>query len=75
MKINVTQQHIDTGIPNKANLCPVALAIKEQLPQAKIRVDRDKIRINDIEYFDYTADLVVWAFDRGLTVSPFSFII
>ncbi len=37
VKINVTQDHIDKGIPGSSYKCPVALAIKETLPPGDAR--------------------------------------
>ena len=55
MKIEVTQEHIDDAHPNYCE-CPIALAIKEMLPDSKIKVMPDGFvsLTTDNESFDIT---------------------
>lgn len=77
MKIDVTAEDIDNGVPGECGRCPVALAIARKLGLvgAGIRVGPSAVRIR----FDGARDLpavarvFVEAFDWDRPVEPFSF--
>ena len=72
MKITVTRAHIDDGKPGDPDADPVALAIRERLPGA--RVGLAVVEIGKREHpLPRTAIRFVWDFDAGRPVEPFSF--
>lgn len=86
MKFEVTQDHIDRGEPGDHCNCPIALAIKEQLPDRLVDVSYDYIMIGEKQYtiplqcqrfisgFDGRME-VGRSFDGPKYVKPFSFTI
>lgn len=72
--INVTQEDIDAGLPIKCIQCPIALAAKRVFGH---EVSVAATYIHDIKsgYYDLPRAAVdfVAAFDKGRTVTPFSF--
>lgn len=73
MKIKVEQHHIDRGIRHAANLCPVALAIEEELSlscraYSIIEIGLKYHTITPIEVLSFMR-----RFDCGLPVEPFEF--
>ena len=81
MKVTVTQDHIDNGEALNDMYCPIALAIKDQLPDAKwvsvgpmdaaVCLDVEK---DPVSYIlpDVAADFIM-SFDCGCEVEPFEF--
>lgn len=77
MRIQVTQDDIDKGIPKDCNACPVARAVRRALnadavsAAARIRVQKGSKRIH------YKPSLRVFKFyrqfDGGYFVKPFTF--
>ena len=73
MNIKVTQEHIDKGIRGKCRLCPIALAIKDEIGKIvmvnvfDVDIDGQVIRLPTTA-FDF-----VQRFDADLKVSPFTF--
>lgn len=45
MKINVTQEDIDEGVPGSCSRCPIAKAFKRQNPTLGVSVDGQVIQI------------------------------
>ena len=74
MKIQVTQENINQGKIAAGRSCAVALAVLEAFPSAKIVVGCDGININ-YNYFKMPDEVkrFVYAFDCGLSVTPFEF--
>ena len=74
MKVRVTQEHIDEGIPQECGFCPIAIAIRDQYPNESINVDGEEITIGDNHYLtpESAADFI-HRFDFGGKVSPFEF--
>lgn len=74
MLITITQEDIDNGIPNEADSCPVARAIRRATGQP-VRVGDCTIVINrEFIYQPPTVRQFVYDFDDGAyTVNPFSF--
>lgn len=74
MRIFVTQEDIDKGVPNDDCKCPVALAISRVRSTADVHVDR---RYIDVGYQSFTtpepASAFIRAFDAGQPVEPFEF--
>lgn len=65
MKIDITEEHIKNGRRGNSHSCPVALAIKEQVPGAKHVVVGREISINGVCYSTpHIALLFVWNFDQ-----------
>ncbi len=73
MKIQVTQDHIDKGVPRLPNRCPVSLAIQEQFSE--------KVMIGSLSYSigkyngrfidSVCARIIQYDLDRGM--EPFEF--
>ena len=81
MQIKVTQAHIDSGEHCEANACPVALAVKDVLPEVQsVSVDNFiRLTAADGTFIDFMLPEVVDAFvvafdDYGpKRVQPFTF--
>ncbi|WP_420431480.1 hypothetical protein [Candidatus Poriferisocius sp.] len=79
MKIEVTQDHIDTGLRRNCHQCPVALAISDVFPGSRVNVggvDVDIVQPDFTEIYFCLPEKVeyfIMHFDRGLTVKPFTF--
>lgn len=76
--IRVTQSHIDMGVPEDCDICPIAIALHEAFPECIFGVHGDyaffarrreklKIKLTD------SCGAFVAAFDAGLPVTPFEF--
>jgi len=79
LMLNVQQKHIDNGIAESCNKCPIALAVEEKYPLFNdIEVESSMIAVNfqNAEYM-YTLPLVaqqfIKSFDCGTEVEPFFF--
>lgn len=75
MKITITENHIKLGIARNPFYCPIALAMKEELPGHIISVGSYQLHI-DGDPFDLSSEAIhfVYQFDKKeLPVSPFSF--
>jgi hypothetical protein len=73
MYVSVTQEHIRQGYPGQGSYCALALAIREQLPEAKyvnvshsgvvliddIRYIMDELGHNFVMAYDFTPGLVL----------------
>ena len=81
MKIHVTQEHINWGDSNSPQSCPIALAIKEQLPRAKqIGVKHTYAHMildNKTLYLQFSRRTTKFIryFDAGHEVEPFTFVL
>lgn len=78
LKIDVTQEDIDKGTPEKSNSCPIALALKRQLPEAEeISVDIvSDFMIDEQRYIGdlpKSGEMFIQDFDNHKQVNPFSF--
>lgn len=82
LEVSVYQHHISSGTKCSQQLCPIALAIKEQYPEAHdIKIDGEYARIvweeaffTHYYYLPEKARDFVGDFDcGGLTVKPFFF--
>lgn len=89
MKVDVTQEDIDYGIPECGSYCPIALAVKRAVPTAtSIEVDQGGARVEwksgeegtpeerlVVAFYPLpdAASRFVVDFDSGLEVMPFSF--
>lgn len=83
LSVNVTQDHIARGKRGNSESCPVALAIRELLPEGSyVAVDEDRIYVESRTWVAGTyvkadaSDEVVefeHLFDSGEPVEPFSF--
>lgn len=82
MRIDVTQIHIDQGFERNARKCPVALAIQDNIPGARVMVlHPNLVSINKGETIEslwcvglpVEANQFIRAFDSGQEVTPFSF--
>lgn len=74
MMIEVTENHIAFGEESSANLCPVALAIRERT-RRKVRVNRHQISFGPREHVATPRSVAqfVTRFDNGDPVKPFRF--
>ena len=76
IKINVRQEHIDSGEPEDAESCAITLALCDAFPEAEnISVDGEIASIhgmNDIE-LPYEVQDFILEFDKGEWVQPFEF--
>jgi hypothetical protein len=77
--IRVTQKHIDEGEPFQAELCPIALALKETLG-VRWTVNNytawrtsDPIGSRSAHELSASAEKFIRDFDAGHPVEPFSF--
>lgn len=81
MKINVTQEHINTGEAGNCKACPVALALLDAgIALAGLSVGQDEItwmRSVPTYRIDTPSRVAkfIEAFDEGAPVKPFSFIL
>ena len=76
LQIKVTQQHIEGGIAQSDEYCPIALVVKELLGGDNyVEVDGDQIIINDVAVYDLpdNAREFIRAFDNDEAVQPFEF--
>jgi len=62
MQIQVAQVHIDNGIREDVEQCPIALAICDHFPHSlpSIEVGNDYVQINDTVYYldDYVKEFI-----------------
>lgn len=67
--VNVTQKHIDEGIPNinTGDKCIIALALKDKFPVNKIEVHYDFVKISG-QYYDYSQQMK----DNQLSIIDFN---
>jgi hypothetical protein len=77
MKIEVTRNDINNGVPHEENCCAIALAIKRQVKCQSVTVEDANgwITIDDDSYGAIDADAVnrfISDFDDGQEVSPFT---
>lgn len=74
MKISVTQDDIDYGIPQSFDCCPVALAIRRNFPGSPVIVSQDVIVIRSTDY-SATPEIIRFIdnFDEDCAVEPFEF--
>jgi hypothetical protein len=80
MKFTVTQAHISNGQRFRTKSCPVALAIKQTLPDVSVVVDATMLSIStSTTYTSYKLSKplqrFIQTFDSGEPVAPASFII
>jgi hypothetical protein len=76
IKIEVTQDDIDSGKPRLAGSCPIALALIRAIPDIQPEVMFTKFWSEKYEKcFDLTdeAYFFILAYDDGAKVKPFSF--
>lgn len=79
VEINVKQEHIDKGLPNNCNNCPVALAFKEAMPDYDIVVYGQFVKLyKGKEYLGnyelpIEAKVIVYRTDRGMYTKPVKF--
>lgn len=75
--INVTQKHIDKGLRNNCQACPVALALREQTPYVNCMLDSSSIFWGDKDAtyskVPYNVKTFIHNFDGIFGVEPFSF--
>lgn len=75
MRIDVTQEDIDSGLRYNSIQCPIARAMY-RAGLTDVYVYRHRIRADDIEYRpDERVATFIFQFDGGLSVQPFSFIL
>lgn len=81
MRIEVTQEDIDTGVARDCRACPVALAVRRATGQsARVVVNADEIILRDsttgllLGWIKMPPDVAKFVadFDRGRPVSPIS---
>lgn len=73
MKINVTQEDIDRGIPESCDKCAVALAVQRETKE-RVTVSPEEIRIGNKLYdTPIIAAKFIESYDSLDDVSPFSF--
>lgn len=73
--IDVTQEDIDAGSPNRCRSCPVARAVHRATGKPHIVVTRNEILLSGWGRFPLPAIAAefISEFDAGRPVSPFSF--
>lgn len=76
MQIQVTQQHIEDGVPGDPHVCPVALAIRETIHKSHIKVVAYQFTIGYKPYFmPFSVRNFIDAYDSAKPVQPFSFVL
>ena len=78
VKIQVTQEHIEHGIPNNCSCCPIALAVQEVFPRQIVEVGQFDLTVGGTKrHLEYElpeeASDFVEQFDMGHYVRPFDF--
>lgn len=74
LTITVEQHHIDSGETFNCRKCPIALAIREVLPEHHIAIGTRFADIDDEDYLlPKEAQQFVRDFDDKLKVGPFTF--
>lgn len=76
--INITQEHIDKGIPGNAYACPIYLAVEEVCKSVKgVFTDYISFWTKDDDqihrFLSPKAENFIDGFDSNLPVSPFEF--
>lgn len=73
MKIEVTQEHIDSGIPAACNCCPIALAISEETGES-VTVGGEAVHFQGRSLIlPREVSAFIHSFDADGEVEPFSF--
>lgn len=74
MKISLTQDDIDNGLPDDCEDCPVALAIKRVNPDAYVTAYSHEITIDRVKFeVPLSVSVFINNFDDGRHVKPFEF--
>lgn len=73
MKIQVTQQDIDNGLPKDSRACALALALKRHDPRFISCLMFNACTVRGIIKLPEKASNFVSRFDCGLSVQPFEF--
>lgn len=74
MMIELTEEHINKGEVESGHYCPIALAIKERIPDERVIVGYITSTVGDKSYaLDKTASQFIQNFDSGRTVNPIVF--
>ena len=74
MHVKVLQHHIDEGVKKNPFKCAIALAIREQCPQAKIVSVGSRIIVDDSNWETPRAALAFMnKYDNEQCVAPFGF--
>jgi hypothetical protein len=74
MKIEVTREDIDNGLPGEPRDCPVAFAIRRATKNRLVFVSNYKAHIGDgIAYLPDAATEFIQSFDLDEPVEPFAF--
>lgn len=74
MKIKVNRRHILEGTRRSWDSCPIALAVREQLGVADLKVGNGLIRCGKTKFtMPDRVDRFVGKFDDGEKVKPFVF--
>jgi len=76
-KFSVTQEHIDSGEPANASVCPIALAIREKLNLNSVKVFPSSVRLDSHPSYPLprSAQRFIVRFDQGYPVKPFNFVL
>jgi hypothetical protein len=87
MKVEVTQQHIDSAEKRVSSHCMVSVAIKDKarqsgLPYGRISTDVQTIRYSNLDtdqrfvfFTPRAVQIAIARFDAGIPVPPFSFVL
>lgn len=76
--IEVKKKHIKNGVPRRTNMCPVSLAIKDEINCYEAYVD-DKLCVSDFKYqktyfhVPRSVERFIQKFDSEKSVKPFKF--
>ncbi len=79
MRVEVTQKHIDEGIPNDPESCPIALAIQDKGVSVwvgtQIKLSSDGLWLDTISFaHTEVSTKFIRDFDRGNGVEPHTFL-
>lgn len=81
VKISVTQDDIDDGVPGHPYACAINRALRRVYPKKIVAVEKDRVyfvrRPNDViehmAMLPHVAAIFVRAYDNGEEVAPFAF--
>lgn len=75
LKVNVTAEHIQQGIRNHPNFCPVARAVSDLFPDKQVSSTLLYVHVGMEEYYALPKRATEWIrrFDARIPVEPIEF--
>ncbi len=76
IRVNITKQDIENGVPGTTDSCPVALACRRKLKRFAVRVGTFNVWLNGlVRVLPRKAVTFIVRFDQRKSVKPFSFML